>query len=125
VAPDYKTVNVETESADPNSLLSWHKHLIALRHQSPALRVGGMIMIDRDDRNVLAFVRTAASEKSSVIVAVNMSAQPRTVSLDLHEAGIDASKVHTLAASDPSLLSVSSLVSITLPPFASWLATLE
>lgn len=124
VAPDYKTVNVETESADPNSLLAWYKHLIALRRENAALRDGEMIMIDRDDPNVLSFVRTAKG-KSSVIVAVNMSAQARTVTFDLKEAGMEASTVYTLPSSEPSLLSVSSLVSVTLPPFASWIASLQ
>jgi hypothetical protein len=45
-----------------------------------------------------------------------MSAQPQTVTLDLNVTGVEAATVHTLAASEPSLQSVSSLVSVTLPP---------
>ena len=33
VASDYKTVNVQTELADPNSLLNWYKRLIAMRRE--------------------------------------------------------------------------------------------
>jgi len=37
---------VQTELADPNSLLNWHKTLIEMRRKRDALRDGGMVMID-------------------------------------------------------------------------------
>src|SRR6202012_1715719 len=46
VPANYKTVNVQTELADPNSILNWHKKLIAMRRELPALRDGGMVMVD-------------------------------------------------------------------------------
>ncbi len=125
IAPDYKTVNVEAESADPNSLLNWYKKLIALRRRIPALRDGSMVMIDRNDANVLSFVRSAREGNSAVLVAVNMSAQTRTVTFDQKEMGVTGTDVQTLAASDPSLQSVRSLVSVTLPPFASWVGSVR
>jgi alpha-glucosidase len=120
IAPNYKTVNVETESADPNSLLNWYKKLIALRRENLELRDGGEVMIDKDDANVLSWVRATANGKSAVVVAVNMSAEPRTVPLDLKEAGVEGMAVRTLAASDASLESMKSVDSLTLPPFAAW-----
>jgi len=120
VAPNYKTINVETESADPNSLLNWYKKLIALRRENSALRDGAEVMIDKDDANVLSYIRATADGKAAVVVAVNMSAEPRTVTLDLKEAGVEGSTVRTLASSDASLEPVKSVVSLTLPPFAAW-----
>lgn len=125
VASNYKTVNVETESADPDSLLNWYTHLIALRRSNPALRDGGMVMLDRDNPDVLSFVRTGPGESSSLLIAVNMSPQTRTVTVDPGSAGIRNPVVTTISASDPSLQSVTSLESVTLPPFASWIASLR
>lgn len=123
VAPNFRTVNVATESRDPLSLLNWNKRVIALRHSIPALRDGGMVMVDAGDPHVLAFLRTAPRGHPCVLVAVNMSAQPRTVSFDLQIPSLYGAAVHTLAASDPSMQTVSALQAVTLPPYASWIAS--
>ncbi|HVN44624.1 MAG TPA: alpha-glucosidase, partial [Steroidobacteraceae bacterium] len=47
VSADYRSVNVQTESADPESLLNWYRRLIALRRSNAALRDGRMVMLDR------------------------------------------------------------------------------
>ena len=122
IAPDYKTVNVQTESNEPNSLLSWYKQLIELRRMNPALHNGGIVMLNRDDKDVIAWVRTPPSGAKPVIVAINMSAQPKTVSLQTQAAHIQGHSVHTLAASDASLAHITTLDSLTLPPYASWVA---
>ncbi|MGI4827730.1 MAG: alpha-amylase family glycosyl hydrolase [Janthinobacterium lividum] len=125
VPSDHKTINVETETADPASLLNWYKQLISLRRSNPAIHNGGIVMLNRDDADVLAYVRTAPDGAAPVIVAVNMSAQPKTVSLDTSGAGLKAGAVRTLAASDPSLNAVTSLTSITLPPFSAWVGSVQ
>jgi len=118
IAPDYKTVNVPTESADANSLLNWYKNLIALRRQNRAIREGSMEMIDKGDPDVFAYVRFAGNSHD-VVVAINMSPQAKTVALDLGELDRGAT-IKTLASSDGSMQPVTSLQSVTLPPFASW-----
>lgn len=120
VAPDYITANVESESGDPDSLLNWYRQLIALRCKKEALRDGNMVMINKDDPDVLAFIRTAPGRGSPVVIAINMSAHPKTVVLDLRALGIEGGKVTTLAASDPSLRSITALESVNLAAFASW-----
>ena len=60
VASDYKTVNVQTELADPNSLLNWYKRLIAMRREIPAPRDGGMVMVDTANPSVLSYVRSCS-----------------------------------------------------------------
>jgi len=125
IAPNYKTVNVATETTDPNSLLNWYKDLIALRHRNPALRDGSMVMIDEIDPDVLAFARLLPDESSVAVVAINMSARERTVNLGLGGLGIDSTAVTTLAASESSLQAKASLNSVTLPPFASWIGAVR
>jgi alpha-glucosidase len=119
VASNYKTVNVETELKDPDSLLNWHKKLIAMRRELPALRDGGMVMVDTTNSSVLSYVRTAPAGAHAVVVALNMTEKPQTIALDLSRAGISSRAVRTLLTDQIPLQGVPT-TSMTLPPFASW-----
>ena len=74
-----------------------------------------MVMLNRDDQDVLAYVRTAPTGSQAVVVAMNMSSSPKTISLDPSEAHVKGTRAHTLAASTPFLQGVTSLHSVTLP----------
>ncbi len=124
VASNYKTVNVQTELADPDSLLNWHKKLIAMRRTRDAVRDGGMAMLDTGNPNVLSYVRTAPPGHRSIVVALNMTAQPQKIALDLKEAGIQQTAIKTLLTNEPSLMGATS-TSIALPPFASWIGEVQ
>jgi alpha-glucosidase len=119
VASDYKTVNVQTELADPNSMLNWYRRLITLRREIPALRDGGMTMVDTANASVLSYVRTPPAGAKAVVVALNMTGQPQKIALDLGPAGISQRAVRTLLTNETSLREVTT-TSMTLPPFASW-----
>ena len=121
IPPSFNAVNVESESADPNSLLSWYCKLIALRHENAALPDGSMTMIDRDDPDVLTYVRVAPDKIWAVVVAINMSSHAKTIRLDLGELGIGSVAIKTLVTSDGSAQPVTTLDSVTLLPFASWI----
>lgn len=124
VAADYVTKNVETEKADPNSLLNWHRKLIAMRRTNPALREGQMIMLDRTNPSVLSYVRKGAAGHPSVLVALNFTGSPKTISFDAKKDNIPG-KASTLLASDSSLEHQTSLTGIELPPYAVWIASLQ
>jgi alpha-glucosidase len=124
VAANYKTVNVQTELADPNSLLNWHKQLIEMRRKRDAVRDGGMVMLDTANASVLSYVRTAPPGHHNIVVALNMTGQPQKISLDLKEAGISQTAIKTLMTDEPSLMGATS-TSITLPPFASWVGEVQ
>src|SRR5581483_622938 len=81
VAPDYKTVNVRVEETDPNSLLNYYRMLISLRKQSGQLRYGDLVMVDRNNNNVLSYIRRTTDGKA-VLVMMNFTADPQTVSID-------------------------------------------
>jgi alpha-glucosidase len=119
VASNYKTVNVQTELADPNSLLNWYRRLTTLRREIPALHDGGMAMVDTTNASVLSYVRTVPTGGKAVVVALNMTAQPQKIALDLKPAGISQRAVRTLLTNEASLQGVTT-TSMTLPPFASW-----
>ncbi len=124
IPASYKTTNVEVESADPDSQLTWFKKLVALRRSNAALHGGSMTMLDTGSPDLVAYARTA-SDGSGVVVAVNCSTIPRTIALDLAGTRIKGSHLTTLAASDPALSSATSLESITLAPFTSWVAEIR
>ena len=46
VPPNYNTDQRQNRTAEPDSLLNWHKRLIALRRTNAALHDGGMVMLD-------------------------------------------------------------------------------
>ena len=55
VPPDHVTINVESESADPSSLLNWYRTLMAIRRGNPVMRDGGIVMLDRTNPAVLSY----------------------------------------------------------------------
>jgi alpha-glucosidase len=120
-APDYITKNVKAETAQPASILNWYKRLIAMRRSNPALHSGRMTMLDTDNPSVLSYIRQGTSGKASVVVALNCTAEPQTIALKPSGAG---SAIKTLLTDAPSLEPVTSL-SITLPPYASWVGSVK
>ncbi|MGA8938744.1 MAG: alpha-glucosidase [Acidobacteriaceae bacterium] len=124
IPPSYKTINVAVESRNPASELDWFKQLIALRRDQPALHSGAMTMLDTNNHNVLSYLRSTGSGPS-VVVAMNFTGTPQTITLNLSGTGVTAHNVKTLAADDNSLKSISTLNHITLPPYTSWVASVQ
>jgi alpha-glucosidase len=125
VPPTYVTVNVASESKDPGSLLSWYEQLLRMRRELPALHDGGIAMLDPKNPNVLAYIRTAPKGSPSVVVVLNMSGVQQTVSLDLSAQGIRTQNASTLLTDEPSFSGPQSLTGMTLPPFASWVGSVN
>jgi len=125
VPGNYKSLNVQAELADPDSLLNWYKRLIHLRRELPALHDGGEMMLDRTNANVLSYVRTRPVGAAAVVVALNMSAQPQAISLDVAGAGVKGTQAHTVLSDDPSAGTTVMLDHITLPPFGAWVGTVQ
>jgi len=124
VTTNYRTVNVQNESADPESLLSWHRKLIALRRSSAALRAGRTVMLDRANGQVLTYARVA-QDGETIVVALNLSAQPQTILLELGASGVRGSRLNTLLASPAPLPATAADRPLTLAPFAAWVAAVN
>ena len=75
VPPSYKTHNVAVESKDPDSILRFYQHLLALRHQDPALLEGDYVDLKPNNEALLAYLRRFGDE--SVLVVLNMSGKPK------------------------------------------------
>ena len=121
VAPDYKTVNVAVEQKDPASLLVFNEQLIALRRTNPALRNGTFTVLDPTNPNVLSYARSTPDGKS-VLIALNFTNTPQTITLT---PPTTPKTIKTLLTSTPTLASTTTLTNITLPPYASWIATIQ
>ena len=125
VAENYHTTNVKTEEGNPDSLLNWHKKLIAMRRSDTTLRDGKQVMLDETNPFVLSYARESVGENPAIIVALNFTGEPRTITLDPSTAGITGKTVSTLITDAPSLRQVSSLQHMTLPPYASWVGSVK
>jgi maltose alpha-D-glucosyltransferase/alpha-amylase len=79
----YQTVNVESQAADPHSLLMWMRRTIAIRRQYKVFGRGGYRLLYPKNRKILAFLREY--EDTSVLCVANLSRTPQAVELDLSE----------------------------------------
>ena len=77
----YETINVETQSRNPHSLLAWMKSLIRLRREAPAFSRGSLEVLASANQKVLAFVRK--SKDQSILVVANLSRHAQYVEIDL------------------------------------------
>jgi maltose alpha-D-glucosyltransferase/alpha-amylase len=77
----YEAVNVETQQANPQSLLWWMKRVIALRKKHPAFGRGSLQFLHPDNRRILAFVRE--HEDETILVVANLSRYAQWTELPL------------------------------------------
>ena len=90
LAEDYQEINVERELGDPRSILNLHRRLLAYRDRSPALQWGCYQPVDSVPNDCYVYLREADEER--VLVALNFSAEERTISLpDLGEGEVAVS----------------------------------
>lgn len=71
VNPNHDTINVENEVGDPQSVYSFYKKLIALRHENAVVAAGDWQLVDANDASVYAFTRTLDEKK--LLVMVNLT----------------------------------------------------
>lgn len=78
-----QAVNVESQTHNPNSLLWWMKHLVALRRRFRAFGRGNLQLLRPDNRKVIAFLRSWHDER--ILVIANLSRFAQAARLDLSE----------------------------------------
>ena len=120
VPPSAATINVAAEQSDPNSLLAWYSSLIRLKKTNPAMARGENSMLDTGNTKVLSWLRQAPGAPA-VVVSVNFTADPQTVSLSVPNAG---GKVKTLLKT-PGAVDPVSLDQIVLGPFGVYIGEVE
>ena len=68
VNENYKTINVEKQLANKDSVLNFYKDLIKIRKENLSLVYGKYDMILDEDENIYAYTRTLNNDKYVVIV---------------------------------------------------------
>ena len=121
IGADYPTVNVDIETGQPDTLLTWTHDLIDLRRSYRALHDGGIVMLDPTNPSVLSYVRKAP-DGSAILVSLNFTAQYQTVHLDLAAAGVGN---HYTWVHMDAPVELHGLTTFTLPPYASLIAGVQ
>ena len=85
-----KTHNVADEAKDPDSILSFYKKVLKLRHTNRALLDGNYTPMNENDQNVLSYLRVYKDQ--AVLVALNMSGTTQKVNFDINRKGFSSSK---------------------------------
>ncbi len=79
----YEAINVESQLANPSSLLWWMKRLIALRKRYPVFGTGDIRFLQPSNARVLAFTRTDG--QNTILVVANLSRFVQPVEVPLAE----------------------------------------
>ena len=116
---DLKLLCISSQSTPYISILNTYRRLLALRRSEPALRNGTYQAINEDDPNVFAYVRKSGA--STILVALNMSAEARTIAVSLDH----ASTAKPLYSSPDANMEAVRLNHLSLPPFGVLVATVR
>ncbi len=71
---NWGSFNVENETSDPASILSYYRDLIMIRNQHAALRVGDLSVLTTGSNALYAILRV--SQQEALLVLVNLSENP-------------------------------------------------
>jgi len=95
-ASDYPTKNVQIQTTDTNSLVSFYRTLIHIRSDHAAMRTGKFFPLDSGNRGVYASLRV--SKQETLLILINLS--PQTVSdyaLNLESSPLASESEYVLA----------------------------
>lgn len=119
VNPNKAEINVEAESNDPDSVFSFYRRLIQLRHINDIVAAGEFEAVDVEDEFVYAFTRSIDSQRVLAVVNVSSRTVPLPVETSLMLAsGIEGSKV--LIANEDSDALASSIAKGELSPWTAF-----
>jgi alpha-glucosidase len=109
---------VASESANPDSVLNFYRHLLTLRHHNRALLDGNYEALNQDDPNVISYLRHYGDQ--AVLVALNMSVAPQKMRFNLQPQGFASPKVSTLLSTGAH--PGTDLSALSLEPFGVYIA---
>jgi alpha-glucosidase len=79
----HQDVTVADQEADPDSLLSFYRRLLALRAATPALVAGDYEVLHPESDGYLAFMRHHLASGGTCLVLLSFSSERQSVALDL------------------------------------------
>jgi alpha-glucosidase len=125
VSASYVQRNVAVEEKDPNSILNFYKQLIALRREQPALREGSYEPLNRQDADVLSYLRKNPQSGDSVLVVLNMSNRPKTLAFDLKPEGISGGSAQPLLSNPATSTPAAPLNALQVAPFGTFVGAVR
>jgi len=84
VHPEYNFINVENESKDDESILSFYRRLIRIRKSELLISEGDIEFIDTPWKNFIVYRRFSDASAHELIVAANVGPERRNVRESLH-----------------------------------------
>jgi maltose alpha-D-glucosyltransferase/alpha-amylase len=78
----FQAINVEAQERDPSSLLNWTRRIIQLRRQYHTFGTGSLVLLETDNRSILALIRQSAEH--TLLVVANLSCFVQPVSIELN-----------------------------------------
>ncbi len=117
--------NVNAESRDPGSILSFYKRLLSLRRSEAALRDGLYQPLNGEDPFVLAYLRKKPGNGNAILVVLNMSAKSRKVRYSLERYGLREKVVEPLISAPGSAGRPLSISDINIPPFGVFIGAIH
>jgi glycosidase len=83
VQENYKSINVEAEEQDEESLLNTIRSLLKIRGQERTLQEGDLVLLDGLPENVLGYVRS--DEKDRIFILLNFGSGEKRFSIEATE----------------------------------------
>lgn len=88
--PDNRRMMDWARATDTNPMLTYYKKMIAIRKSSRALQSGDPVILQTDDAaDTLSYARVL--DNDAVVVVINRSSEPRTITVPLGGVGAEAS----------------------------------
>ena len=81
----YAATNVEAQSRDPSSLLSWTKRMLAVRKTSQCFGRGARKFLKPGNRKILAYLREYGDDTILCVANLSRSAQPAELNLGAYK----------------------------------------
>jgi len=81
----YQSTNVEAQSRDPSSLLSWTKRMLSVRKTSQAFGRGTRRFLKPGNRKILAYLREYGDDTLLCVANLSRSAQPVELNLSSYK----------------------------------------
>ena len=88
VNPNYKTVNIESQENDPDSVLNYFRKMVALRKNEPTLVYGHYTLLDENNPSVYAYTREWEGKKLLILLNFTEKEAILDIELDLSQAKV-------------------------------------
>jgi len=96
VNPNYKTINVETEEQNPNSVLNYFKKIVRMRKDNPILIYGKYTLLDKENPDVYAYTRELNGKKVLVLLNFTTHKVQAKLSFDMRKAKLLIDNYNTM-----------------------------